>query len=145
MKVVINDCHGGFGLSQEAVERYLELKGIKVYPEPDGFGSREFGIMKYWLVESGDQRIADVTAEQWSEMTLEERRSYNERYSAQVFHERDVDRGDPLLVQAVEELGESARGRFAKLKIVEIPDDVEWYVEEYDGLEWVAEKHRTWR
>ena len=23
--------------------------------------------------------------------------------------------------------------------------DVEWYIEEYDGQEWVAEKHRTWR
>lgn len=145
MKVVINDCHGGFGLSRVAVERYLELRGIKVYPEPDGFGSREFGIMTYWLVEPGDQRIADVTAEQWSNMTGEERRSHNERYSAQVFYERNVDRGDPVLVQAVEELGELANGRFSLLKIVEIPDDVEWYVEEYDGLEHVAEKHRTWR
>lgn len=145
MKIVINDCHGGFTLSQKAVERYLELKDIKVYPESTGFGSREFGITKYWLVEPGDQRVADVTAEQWGKMTLEERSSYNARYSAQVFYERDVERGDPLLVQAVEELGELADGRFAKLKIVEIPDDVEWYIEEYDGLEWVAEKHRTWR
>jgi hypothetical protein len=26
-RVVINDCHGGFGLSDKAVERYLELTG----------------------------------------------------------------------------------------------------------------------
>ncbi len=25
-----------------------------------------------------------------------------------------------------------------------IPDDVKWQIEEYDGLEWIAEKHRTW-
>jgi hypothetical protein len=30
------------------------------------------------------------------------------------------------------------------LLIVEVPADVDWYIEEYDGLEWVAEKHRTW-
>jgi hypothetical protein len=42
------------------------------------------------------------------------------------------------------ELGEAANGRCAELKVVEIPDDVEWQIEEYDGLEWVAEKHRTW-
>jgi len=30
------------------------------------------------------------------------------------------------------------------LKIVDIPDGVEWEIEEYDGMEWVAEKHRTW-
>ena len=53
-------------------------------------------------------------------------------------------RNDPLLVQVVEELGEAANGSFADLKVVEIPDGVEWTVEEYDGLEWIAEVHRTW-
>lgn len=54
-------------------------------------------------------------------------------------------RSDPRLIQAIEELGaEKASGRFAALKIVEIPDDVEWTIEEYDGVEWVAKKHRTW-
>ena len=32
----------------------------------------------------------------------------------------------------------------ANHKIVEIPADVEWQIQEYDGMEWVAEKHRTW-
>ncbi len=50
-----------------------------------------------------------------------------------------------FLVRAVQELGEKADGSFARLKIVEIPDDVEWTIEEYDGSEWVAENHRTWR
>ena len=56
----------------------------------------------------------------------------------------DVERNNQHLVCVVKELGELANGRFAKLKIVEIPDGVEWKIAEYDGLEWVAEKHRTW-
>jgi hypothetical protein len=36
-------------------------------------------------------------------------------------------------------------GSFSELKIVNIPDDVEFQIEEYDGNEWVAEKHRVWR
>lgn len=44
----------------------------------------------------------------------------------------------------MEQLGEAADGDYAELKVVEIPDDVQWIVEEYDGAEWVAEKHRTW-
>jgi hypothetical protein len=48
------------------------------------------------------------------------------------------------LVQIVEELGEKANGFAAELKVVEIPEDVEYTVEEYDGIEWVAEVHRTW-
>ncbi len=31
------------------------------------------------------------------------------------------------------------------MQIVEIPDDVDWEVMEYDGMEHIAEKHRTWR
>lgn len=30
------------------------------------------------------------------------------------------------------------------ISIVEIPGDIEWTIEEYDGIEWVEEKHRTW-
>ena len=32
MKVVINACYGGFGLSHKAIMRYAELKGFKLYP-----------------------------------------------------------------------------------------------------------------
>lgn len=56
----------------------------------------------------------------------------------------DIERNDPRLIQIVEELGEDAAGYGAMLKIVEIQDDVEWEIDEYDGSEWVAEKHRTW-
>ena len=57
----------------------------------------------------------------------------------------DILRDDPILVQIVEEMGDNANGGYAELKVVEIPDDADWYVEEYDGSEWVAERHRTWR
>ena len=55
------------------------------------------------------------------------------------------DRADPRLVQVVGELGAEANGDMARLKIEEIPDDVEWEVVRAEmGVEWVAEKHRTW-
>ena len=56
----------------------------------------------------------------------------------------EVSRTDPKLIACVEVLGDAASGLFAKLKIVEIPDDVLWKISEYDGLEYVAECHRTW-
>ena len=60
------------------------------------------------------------------------------------FDDREIPRNDPALVEVVEVLGEAANGFAANLKIVEIPEDVEWCVEENDGREWVSEKHRTW-
>jgi len=57
---------------------------------------------------------------------------------------RDIPRNDPLLIKVIEELGRDASGIAADLDIIEIPDGVEWEIEEYDGDEWVSEKHRTW-
>lgn len=54
------------------------------------------------------------------------------------------DRTDPVLIKVIEELGEKADGCFAKLKIIDIPDDIEYEICEYDGYEHIAEKHRTW-
>ena len=56
----------------------------------------------------------------------------------------ELRRDDPYLVKTVLELGEAANAKYARLKVVTIPDDVEWHITEYDGLEWVAEAHRTW-
>jgi hypothetical protein len=91
-KVVINTCHGGFGLSAAAESKYKELAGIT---DP-------------------------------------------------IFFSRSIPRDDAHLIAVVELMGTDADNRFSELKIVDVPDDVNWYVEEYDGKEWVAERHRTW-
>ena len=57
----------------------------------------------------------------------------------------DIKRDDPVLVQVVQDLGKAANGSFANLKIVEIPSNVKWEIQEYDGAEWVSEKDKTWR
>jgi hypothetical protein len=93
--IVINDCYGGFSLSDRAIREYKKLAGI---PESD-----------------------------------------------KDFYDRDIARDDPYLVKVVRELGMSANGSCANLKIVEVPGDVSWHIAEYDGAEWVAEDHRTWK
>ena len=89
IKIVINACFGGFGLSREACE-FLGRPW-------NGLGNA-----------------------------------------------RDLPRDDPKLVECVESLGKRANGQSADLKVVKIPDGVDWEIEEYDGSEWVAEKHKTW-
>ena len=56
----------------------------------------------------------------------------------------DIRRDDADLVAAVEGLGDKAGGDYTSLKVVEIPDDIVWFVKEYDGMEHIAEAHRTW-
>lgn len=90
MKVAINACYGGFGLSEKAFELYKE------------------------------------------------------KAQTDISYANDIKRDDPILIEVIEELDHEADTCFSNLKIVEIPDGVEWEVQEYDGYEHIAEKHRTW-
>ena len=139
MKIVINACHGGFQLSHKAVVRYLELQGKKVWIEEDEDWEGHFN---YWLVPK-EERLVNRESDFWS-MTDEEKKTYNDTWREQNFTYREIERNDPVLIQVVEELGKDANSRYSELKIVEIPDGVAWQIDEYDGLEWVAEQHRTW-
>ena len=60
------------------------------------------------------------------------------------FSTYDLERDDPILVQVVEEMGEEADSDMAKLRIADVPEGVDWYIDDYDGVETVREIHRTW-
>lgn len=137
-KVVTNRCHGGFGLSHAAVLAYAMHKGLTLYPEHDG---REFGFWTYWLLPP-DKRPAPQ--DDWHLWDQERRIQSNREHAEAELTPRDIARDDPSLVAVVEALGAEANGHFAKLQVTEIPADVDWTIEEYDGLEWVAERHRIW-
>jgi len=55
-----------------------------------------------------------------------------------------IPRDDLKLVQVVEELGVAANGHGAELRVVEIPDDVQWEISAEGGIEHVSEVHLTW-
>ena len=114
MKIVINKKHGGFGLSEEAVLLYGDKKGLNIIAQQD---EKIKTIIHYYLDEKKD---------------------------GNQFGEWDIKRNDPVLVEVVEQLGDLANTRHTRLKVVEVPDDVEWYIHDYDGIESVYEKHRIW-
>lgn len=59
--------------------------------------------------------------------------------------ENKLDRTHTDLVWLVETLGKEVNlDEYSELKIVEIPNDVEWEISSCDRGEWIAEKHRTW-
>ena len=107
MKIVINRCFGGFGLSSEAHAIIAKRKGwTHACDDWDN---------DYWYSKPGNP-----------------------------VHCNSLSRNDPDLVAAVEELGADASGRYAELKVVDVPDEVDWYISEYDGLEEIHECHRRW-
>lgn len=139
MKVVVNRRYGGFGLSQKAYERLIEL-GVPVKEYVKQERDPETGLYLPQPLNDGEvifdrrlgkrDKISDTLAKlqgcHYWETWISDNRAH------------------PLLIQVVEELGQDANGRFASLEVVEIPDDVEWQIREYDGSEEVEEKHRSW-
>jgi hypothetical protein len=54
-------------------------------------------------------------------------------------------RTDPLLIEAIEVLGSAVnRDSISKIKLVEVPEGVDWFISDHFGKEMVVERHRTW-
>jgi len=127
-KIVINTRYGGFGLSDAAYEHLATQYRIPVvaYDEKVLDGPRE--VIYDRSLTNGlfdDEEHVKVYGRYWDAWT-------------------NSKRDDPRLVAAVEALGARANGRCAALAVIEIPDNIDWKIEEYDGLEHIAEAHRTW-
>lgn len=139
IEVVINSDFGGFSLSSEAYEKLIEWgvpvrKYISEVRESDGLYKKvpenegevifdnELGDDSLYHQYKGKSKMAN---RYWDTWTRE-------------------NRTHPLVVRVVKELGEKASGFCASLKIVNVPIGVEWEIDDYDGREHIAEKHRTW-
>jgi hypothetical protein len=54
-------------------------------------------------------------------------------------------RADSRLIKAIEKVGlKKASGALADLVIVNIPNNIDWYIDDYDGIETIHEDHRSW-
>ncbi len=134
IKIVINDCYGGFSLSSKAVKYLAQKKSeiIKATPVQEWANPT---VKDAFTINIGNGFKAHKFAEQF---LLKDDIIYE-------YIEDDENRTHPDLIEVVEKFGKDAWGRHAELKIIKIPDNVEWIICDHHGAEWVAEKHRTWR
>lgn len=155
-KIVINTCFGGFGLSFVAVRKYCKLKKWKFrhyfdcitakhyLPSPNRFEDSTY--------EQQSMDEAKLTKKEFDYLTKQISNKGAKRHisfvqyevNGEYFSVHNIPRTDPDLIKVVEELGKFADGDCAELKVVEIPADVKYSIEEYDGKEHIAEKHKVW-
>lgn len=152
MKVVINSSHGGFTLSPRVYEELAKRKGIEIYafrcewdlksktrlvryiPISIEYAQqcylREFLSIAYFNIPNPPDYILDSEVDESAE---KHKVSFD-----------GISRTDSDLIEIIETIGEGANCLVCKPKIVVIPDGTDFEINEYDGLEWVAEKHQIW-
>lgn len=144
MEVVINSYFGYFGLS---------IVGKMLY------GEKKYGTVYFY--DKIDEKLRKIQYDpntKYNELQNDVRFfvakrdlgdlvNFNEVGSELILN-RTLDnlenRTDPALIATVKELGDEANSQFSRLKIIDIPDDVKWDIQSYDGKEEIVERHRTW-
>ncbi|MEN6294107.1 MAG: hypothetical protein ABFD07_19100 [Methanobacterium sp.] len=130
-KIVINT-GSGFDLTHKAVMRYAELKGIKLTAYQRNPKTNFYELCKHPDPNKNTAYLIDL-----SEYAIIVDSSVEEYFSIY-----NIKRDDPVLIQVTEELNDSEH---LDLKIVEIPDDVEWIIQRGEtGAECVREVTRIW-
>ena len=135
MKVILNKCYGGFGISDAGYQLYAEKKGIKLYRYVWDFGN------VFRLFKGGDPggKLIYYFTKDYGDSYRGGEADWGDMLYLDMEH-----RADPVLVEVVEELGKEANGRSAKLVIVDIPDGMDYVIDEYDGAETLHQRVKEW-
>jgi len=142
MEVVINKCFGGFSLSPKGMIEYYGRKGKKVYFYKQTEYRFNTGKDHYVKVDenTNDGLFINSVFEDLGDSFDNWPENHNDLWA----DSRPDQRDDPDLVATVKSLGEKANGACASLEIVEIPNGVNYEIDEYDGMESIHESHRSW-
>lgn len=131
MKIILNKCYGGFDVSDKAYELYAEKKGISLYRYWDNYKNRKMhrgsGLMTYYFTKDFGDSVESDKIDWKTNLYLD-----------------SGHRDGPILIEVVEELGTKASGSFGNLVVVEIPDGMDYVIDEYDGIETLHENVRVW-
>ena len=136
VKVAVCRGIGGFHLTHTAIVELARRKGWNLWWKMEDLYYQFYGGMTW------EQIIEDHGGHEPSGIL-----NYYIDYVDEIYRENSwflphIDhqyRTDPDLISVIEEIGQE------DIHIIEVPDDVDWYIEECEtGYEIIRERHRTW-
>lgn len=135
MKIAINSKNGGFCLSPLAMRAYARKKGKELYAYKVKENIKKGDKYTFLQTSIYDQSgiVLFFTKDYGIGM-----RNPEEEYNLYV---GDIERTDPDLIEVIEDLGDSANGRHAKLEIIDIPDGLDYHILSSWGDEYVVPRH----
>ncbi len=124
-KVLINKNDTGFGLSEEAHERFLKKANIPFTKRTANF--------KTMFLKTGELNYVAAIANAKDGKDLEEIRvNY-------IHHCSEIPRDHPALWEVADFIGiDAMNDRFSKLEFVEVPEDRLWSIKEINGIEYIS-------
>ena len=136
MKVILNKSYGGFSVSQKGYIAYAKKAGIdlycyertdsKTYTRVDDPKTGHSALYS-WFTKNHGKTVSSEKLD-WSDC----------------FYLNSDKREDPILISVVEELGDEVNTIYSNLKVVDIPDDMDYVIDDYDGVETLHERVREW-
>ncbi|MBS6168851.1 MAG: hypothetical protein KIC65_09595 [Firmicutes bacterium] len=145
MKIIINRKYGGFWISNIALEELMQRKGETICFYEMTFDDSD----KYTYTKtdaSNNNLFVAAICNDFGDVFIPENDEQSDEFYKHIIRGNDWRwRTDTDLINLIVEKGsEFVSSPLSSLEIVEIPDDIEWEIEEYDGMEWISEKHRSW-
>lgn len=139
MKVILNKQFGGFHPSPVAYMAYAKKCGFPLYAYKLNSFSRENKYERQDVCDPKDNWVWFFKKDFGPAFSMTE-----EEFDEYYFSLGSDDREDPVLIEVVEELGEDASAYVSKLVVVEIPDGLDYTVDDYDGMETLHQKVKIW-
>ena len=134
MKIVLNGCYGGFGLSYEAMFLYLHAKHQEAIFYADvSIYDNYTKVHKYQRVT-----LPEIRSSQFYMIycTTKDQGELIHQFPEDVDDFHGIDRTDPILISIIETIGaEAASDIYSQLEVHDIPDGTLYKIDEYDGLE----------
>lgn len=163
-KIVLYKGYGVWKASARDISNYLKLLGVEksfykiYYPEDTGIITP--GFRSTYLRKMSNEEIinsVDIHLNYYlSDRDLGDTISFDCSAYELLKNEELINpvtlfggRYDECFIDYLEKYGNTDYNEFERCvlheyKVVEIPSDVDWTIEEYDGSETIVEKHRTW-
>lgn len=147
-KVILNKCYGGFNPSSTAYLKYAEKKNIELFKynyevivnnksslgddiklfKSSSTNHQRGNMWTLWLTKD----FGDSVTVSWSDIV-----SYSLKLN-------DDMREDATFIEVVEELKDEASDCASHLVVVEIPDDLDYVIDDYDGYEKLHQRVQEW-
>lgn len=137
-KVILNKCYGGFGVSVEAYKLYAKKKGLSIYFY--NYDYRNSQVLYEKTEDPTNKLFFHCFIKDMGDNVNISDDDYK-KYSLWLWKDH---REDPTLIEVIEELGEKASSPLSDLRIVKIPSNLDYVIDEYDGIETLHEKVREW-